>query len=194
MRGSATLTMLSSRSSVSAFTAGSPPPRPPRAGSATVNSVPSPGADSTVISPACCSTMLARHRQPEPGAVLIFLGGEERIEDVRQDVRRECRRRYPCTRTTPCSVAGSNSGRDLQACRPWAWPRAAFTISTSITCWIWLPSHSTGGRSVGQALHQFDALHLQLVLHQQDGAMHDGVQVVAARDGSAPGARTSAGS
>ena len=154
-----------------------PPPLAAAAGSATLNSVPSPGVERTVISPAVLLHDAVRHGQSQAGAVLVLLGGEERIENARQHFRRDAASRCPSPAPRPVRRPPSNSVATSSR-PPLGMASEAFTSSTRTTCWIWLASHSTGGRPSARCFRQLDVLHVQLVLHQQHGAVHHGVQIV----------------
>ena len=91
------------------------------AGSTTLNSVPSPGAERTEISPACCSTMLCATARPRPvrfWSSLVVKNGSK----MRGSTSSGMPQPVSFTRTTPCSADAVEFRGSLPACRPWAWP------------------------------------------------------------------------
>ncbi len=111
-----------------------------------------------------------RHGQSQAGAVLVLLGGEEGLEDMRAERPAGMPPPVSFTRTALCSAALECGGD--HSLPPLSHGFPALTIRTRTTCWIWLASHCTGGRSAASdSTVSCDVLHFELVLDQQHRAV-----------------------
>src|ERR1022692_1440850 len=117
-----------------------------------------------------------RHRQAEPRPVLIFLGSKKRVEDARQHLRRYTGPRilhaHHALFVAPIEFRGhfqaTALGHRLGGVHHQHQNHLLDLVPVAI--------HRR--QALRKALFQLDVLHLQLVLHQLDRAMHHRVQIL----------------
>ena len=118
-----------------------------------------------------------RHGQSQAGAVLVLLGGEERIEDARQHVRRNAAPGVLDPHRAPAPVSGSKAvpppGR-----RPWAWPPRRSPSAPAPPAGSGWRRTRTGGRPAARFSASSMFCISSLCFTSRMARLDDGVQIV----------------
>src|ERR1022692_483952 len=117
-----------------------------------------------------------RHRQAEPGPVLIFLGSKKRVEDARQHLRRYPRPRILHAHHALFVAAIEFRGHFQATALGHRLGGVHHQPQDHLLDLVPVAIHRR--QALRKALFQLDVLHLQLVLHQLDRAVHYRVQVL----------------